>query len=238
MKKGQGFARRVTKKNLGTFAPLLAGTSKASEAERKTAEARKKDTAFQNAENEFNGVSLVFETPAKYRGKRRATKKPAGKKRVKRVSKPERKVRTHGRLLWEKPKLDASSVLHTSRSGTHAVGACRLTKAGFKVDGELIDQTTYFRHDVFGAFTWEDVTAKSERIWVEFDVTILGKRLGIRTLQIRHKPSGEAGQHNYTTSLHWGKLGKTVRDMDLVGKRLCLYAPAKGTKEPFFLEIS
>ena len=238
MKKGQGFARRVTKKNLKSFAPLLAGGSKTAETERKTAEAYKKNAALRSAENEFNGVSLVFETGAEYRVKRRRTKKSVAEKHASRLSKPKKKVRKHGRLLWEKPELDASSVLHTKRSGTHAVGACRLTKAGFKVAGKVIDQTTYFRHNVFGSFTWEPVTAKSERTWVEFDVAILGKRLGIRTLQIRHKPSGEAGQHNYTTSLHWGKLGKTVREMDVVGKWLRLYGPAKGTKEPLFLEIS
>ena len=54
---------------------------------------------------------------------------------------------------------------------------------------------------------------------------------------ISHKPSGEAGQHNYTTILHWGDLAETIRQLNLVGKTFKLYSPPEGQAEPFLVEV-
>jgi hypothetical protein len=71
-----------------------------------------------------------------------------------------------------------------------------------------------------------------------FHVQILGTDYGLHELSISHKPSGEAGQGNYTTMLHWKDLGEIVRDMNLIGKTFKLYAPPHGQTEPFFIEIT
>jgi len=76
---------------------------------------------------------------------------------------------------------------------------------------------------------------EAAEVW--FKVRILGEYRGEYQLQIRHKPSGEAGQSNYTTSLSWRGLGELIRNLDLREKHFLLYGPAEGQKEPFYIEI-
>lgn len=103
----------------------------------------------------------------------------------------------------------------------------------------LIKQTTYFREKVFGGAAWKQSTNPQGKAVattkVEFDVTLLGNHVGRTTLTLSHKPSGEAGQGNYTTNIRWGAL---VSSVDLTGRKLRLYAPAAGTAAPFVLEVS
>jgi len=143
-----------------------------------------------------------------------------------------------GDLLWRKPNLPASDVQYR-KEGTNPTGCLRLTQAGWNVDGQGIDQTTYFREDLFGGFEWEleRTSPKAEVAKVSFWVKVSGEDKGLHSLKIRHKPSGEAGQGNYTTSISWGKLGNLIRDSDLQGKTFSLFAPANGQKEPFYIEI-
>jgi len=77
-----------------------------------------------------------------------------------------------------------------------------------------------------------------EETEVPFDITISGVNLGVRKLKVSDKPSGEAGEGNYTSSLHWGDLGEDIRKAKLAGRTLKLYGPAAGTTEPFFIEIA
>jgi len=56
--------------------------------------------------------------------------------------------------------------------------------------------------------------------------------IGEHPLAIRHKPSGESKQGNYTTLISWGRLGKTIRDANLSGRTLNLYKEEGG--EGFF----
>jgi HKD family nuclease len=146
-----------------------------------------------------------------------------------------------GDLIWKKPRLDASSVQRPISSGTAPTGGLRLTKAGWKVDGNLINQTRYFRMDLFGGFEWLQETASNGEITevakVSFAVKILGTDKGIHELKIRHKASWESLQGNYTTLISWGDLSRAIRDANLVGKQLLLYAPPEGETEPFFIEI-
>jgi HKD family nuclease len=141
-----------------------------------------------------------------------------------------------GPILWEK-KLAKSDV--QSQTG-HPTGVVRLTQAKWRVDGELINWITYFRRELFGRFPWR--TAKNhpfvEETDVAFDITVSRVTLGVRRLRISDKPSGEAGQGNYTSSLHWGDLAEDIRKAKLAGKHLRLYGPAAGTSEPFFIEIA
>lgn len=142
-----------------------------------------------------------------------------------------------GRLLWQKTKLPASDV---QRQTGNVIGGLRLTKAGWEVGGNLIDQTTYFRKDVFGNLSWSAWKTKpySEKTEAAFDVYLLGKSYGIHKLMISHKPSGEAGQHNYTTILHWGDLAETIRQLNLIGKTFKLYSPLEGRAGLFYIEIN
>ncbi len=144
-----------------------------------------------------------------------------------------------GKLVWEKSNLPASDV---QRQIGNVTGGLRLTQAKWKDKmGAIIDQTTYFRNELFGHLNWEEWKKKrfsSEKAKTTFDVYILGESYGLFELEISHKPSGEAGQHNYTTMLHWGELSETVRELNLVSKTFRLYEPIEGQTEPFTVEIT
>jgi hypothetical protein len=139
-----------------------------------------------------------------------------------------------GPLMWEK----RLSMTDAQRQTGHATGDLRLVQAGFRVGGALIDWTTYFRRTVFGAAAWTTTANPQgklvEKADVEFDITILGQPLGRQTLTVGHKPSGEAGQGNYTTSIRWGAV---VHAVDVTGCTLRLYAPPHGQRAPFVLEV-
>lgn len=142
-----------------------------------------------------------------------------------------------GLLVWQKTKLPASDV---QRQPGHPTGGLRLTQAGWQVDGEGIDHTTYFREVVFGKLEWTvgNYQPKNrEAVVVPFCATILGQSYGLRKLVVSHKPGGEAGQRNYTTMLHWGELSSTIRELNLVGRTFRLYAPPEGERAPFCIEI-
>jgi hypothetical protein len=137
-------------------------------------------------------------------------------------------------MLWRK-------LLRRSDVGTQQgnfTGGVRLTQAKFRTAVGYIDQTTYFRHQLFGHLAWGVGRAKPfrEDAWADFSVAIRGQDLGVHSLRITHKPSGEAGQNNYTTTLHWGNLGKTIRPLSLEGTVLTLFAPSR-QGEPFSVEI-
>ena len=142
-----------------------------------------------------------------------------------------------GTLVWQKSNLPASDV--QSQEG-NPTGGLRLTQARWRIDGQLIDQTTYFRTHVFGNLTWREwrTLPFSERTEADFDIYILGESYGLHQLMISHKPSGEAGQGNYTTILHWGELGDIIRDLHLAGKTFSLYPPPSGEIEPFTIHIT
>ena len=141
-----------------------------------------------------------------------------------------------GELLWQKIKLPASDA---QRQIGNITGGLRLTQAGWKVSGNFIDQTNYFRNTIFGHLNWHTWKTKpySEKAEANFYIEILGKNYGIHQLTISHKPSGEAGQHNYTTILHWGDLTETIRQLNLVGRTFSLYAPSDNQAEPFVIKV-
>ncbi|MCF8371514.1 MAG: phospholipase D family protein [Bacteroidales bacterium] len=143
-----------------------------------------------------------------------------------------------GQLVWTRRKLPASSV-QISRSGTNPTGGLRLVQDKFLLDGKRINQTTYFRNNLFGKYTWNKVKSKPfvEAAIVPFEVTINEEFIGIFDLEVRHKPSGEAGQHNYTTSISWGMLSEVIQKTNLTGLKLDLYLPKRKGK-PFQIIIS
>lgn len=177
------------------------------------------------------GVEKIKRPPRLKKGSTTVTKTSINIKPVRISDMPEL-----GRLLWKKTNLPASDV---QRQSGNVTGGLRLTKAGWKVSGKPIDQTRYFRNEVFGHLIWSVWKERpySEKAEVNFNVYFLGKNYGIHQLMISHKPSGEAGQYNYTTILHWGDLAETVRQLNLVGKSFSLYGPPNGQAEPFVIEV-
>jgi HKD family nuclease len=113
-----------------------------------------------------------------------------------------------GFLVWKKV-LSASDALQVNE-GTAHVGGVRLTQARFEnPPGDRIDQTSYFRQ-LFADYHWEAETGRhrgtdQEHAFVPMRIIIRGVDYGIRNFEISHKPSGEAGQNNYTTILRWGR---------------------------------
>ena len=116
--------------------------------------------------------------------------------------------RPEGVLVWRK-KLTSSDALQV-REGTAHVGGVRLTQARFEnPPGQRIDQTSYFR-SLLADYHWEHEVGRSrsidqEHTFVPMRIIIRGTDYGIHNFEISHKPSGEAGQNNYTTILRWGR---------------------------------
>ena len=130
-----------------------------------------------------------------------------------------------GNLVWEKtlPRTDALQV----NEGSNHVGGVRLTQARFEnPPGTRIDQTRYFRQ-IFADYPWERETGRArnqEHAFVPMRIVIHGRNYGIRNFEISHKPSGEAGQANYTTILRWGReFTPIVLEENLTGAVFSLY---------------
>ena len=128
-------------------------------------------------------------------------------------------------LVWRHSKLPNSYVEIPLTTNSNVKGNFGLSQAKYKVRGALIDVQTYFRNDVFGNLDWgvERASPLVEKATAMFHVTVLGEDLGTHTLEIRHKPSGEAGQNNYPGYVSWGPLAKAIQDRNLVGYSLNLY---------------
>lgn len=222
-------ARRVTLANLHEFAPLLkGGTPTNPNDETDTPEADRanvgveRDPALAEAEALF-GPSQ-FRVPMPFR-RARQPHRDATRRRLQFRREPAERDVEYRELLWRKPSLDRSSV---QRQPGNPTGGVRLTQAQFSVNGQRIDQTTYFRYVAFADLDWEEVRPeprRTESATAYFRVIMLGEDYGIHELRISHKPSGEAGQNNYTTILHWGVLGTQVHDLNLVGREFDLYGP-------------
>lgn len=132
-----------------------------------------------------------------------------------------------GTLLWQK-KLRRSDALQVP-PGTAHVGGVRLTQARFEnPSGHRIDQTTYFR-ELFAGYVWERETGRrrrtnQEHTFVPMRIVIRGMDYGVHYFEISHKPSGEAGQGNYTTILRWGRaFNPIIQDENVTGAVLSLY---------------
>lgn len=144
-----------------------------------------------------------------------------------------------GILVWRKtlPQSDALQV----NEGSHHVGGVRLTQARFEnPPGHRIDQTTYFRR-IFADYSWDAEPRRSnnqEHTFVPMRIIIRGRDYGVRNFEISHKPSGEAGQANYTTILRWGReFNPIVLQENLTGAVFSLYEIGEGNAD-FLIEIS
>jgi HKD family nuclease len=200
------------------------------EAERKAAQDKAEKAERKETENIISKIfpkGAIAKLPNEFRG----TKKPTAKA-ISAGGDPAK-----GKLVWTRKKLPSSSV-QGGGLGTNPTGGLRLVQDDFISEGNKIDQTNYFRK-LFRKYNWKQVrtTPYVEAAKVPFGVTIKGVFHGIFDLEVRHKPSGEAGQHNYTTSISWGAIGSVISKANLTGSQLNLYAP-KGKDMPFQIVIS
>ena len=142
----------------------------------------------------------------------------------------------YGNLVWMKPSLPTGD-LQLLAVG-NASGVVRLTQAKFEVNGAVIDQTRYFRYDVFGGLKWTiDPNDPGKQIaFAPFALVIAGVYVGDFDLQLSHKPAWEAGQGNYTTGLHWHDATPHIRKPGLIGRTLKLYEPSLPNHK-FIIEI-
>lgn len=166
--------------------------------------------------------------------KRHGSKKAARPKAAVEAPIPTDGAPAFGALIWEKPKLPEGDLQLLTQG--HISGVLRLTQAKFKTDGAVIDQTTYFRKNVFGALAWAAGSKGKEVATGKFALVISGVYLGSFNLSISHKAAWESGQGNYTTGLHWGEATPLIRKPELVGRTLRLYRPA-ASEAPFVIEI-
>jgi hypothetical protein len=113
---------------------------------------------------------------------------------------------------------------------------CACTQAKFTVGGSVIDQTTYFRNNVFGNLNWTTTTSGKETAVVNLALVIAGVLVGVYDLPLSYNSAWESGQGNYTTALHWDAATPQIRDIALVGRTLSLYAPS-GSNSPYVIEI-
>jgi len=152
---------------------------------------------------------------------------------------PTAEPRPLGVLVWRKtlPLTDALQV----RDGSHHVGGVRLTQAKFEnPPGHRIDQTTYFRQ-LFADYQWEAEPGRhrdQEHTFVPMRIIIRGRDYGILNFEISHKPSGEAGQANYTTILRWGhEFNAIVARENLTDTVFSLYETPEDNAE-FLIDIT
>jgi HKD family nuclease len=205
------------------------------EAERKAAQDKAEKAERTETENIISKIfpkRAIAKIPSEFRGTKKTTTKTAAATAAASVS-----ASAKGKLVWTRKKLPSSSV-QGGGSGTNPTGGLRLVQDDFISGGSKIDQTSYFKN-LFSKYTWEQVRISPyvEAAKVPFEVTIKGVFYGQFDLEVRHKPSGEAGQHNYTTSISWGTVGSIISKANLIGSRLDLYAP-KGKGKPFQIVIS
>lgn len=249
--RGRGFARRVTRETLEVFRPVL-GEKPDDEA------VESKGAVAAEGKEPGSGVEVPYEVEGMFRGEpvvvripfKRLSSGGGGKGAIGigdgahrksplaatgSETAPAGRGDSPGEVVWRK----RLSRTDAQRQSGHPTGDLRLVQAKFEVGGSIIDQTRYFRHEVFGGLDWtlESETPRVEIATADFDVSILGKPLGTFPLVVSHKASGEAGQGNYTTGLRWGALVAYLRDeADASDATLELRAPASPGR-PFQIDI-
>lgn len=124
--------------------------------------------------------------------------------------------------VWEKGNLPKSDAQKPS-GGSNATCNLRLSQAGYRDnEGSKIDQTKYFRENVFKDCKWEK-TENGERTTINSEIEIDGNVKGTFQLKVTHELHRESNQDNVTTILHWGSASDVITEIDISGKKLELY---------------
>jgi hypothetical protein len=206
------------------------------EAERKAAQDKAENSERKETENIISKIfpkRAIAKIPSEFRG---VSKSLDSLKPVPII--PIDVASPKGNLVWTRRRLPSSSV-QGGREGTNPTGGLRLVQDDFAIEGKKIIHTNYFRNNLFGKYNWKEIRKSPfvEAAIIPFDITIYDEFKGKFELEVRHKPRGEAGQGNYTTSISWGDLGEIIKKANLAGSRLDLYSPKKKGL-PFQIVIS
>lgn len=223
--------KKINKKIIGD---LVKAKVVPTETERKAAQDKAEKAERKETENIISKIfpkRAIAKIPSEFRGPKKMPTKTAVE-----IVAAAGKASAKGKVVWTRLKLPSSSV-QGGGSGTNPTGGLRLVKGDFVSEGSKVDQTSYFRN-LFKKYTWKQVRRNPyvEAAKVPFEVTVKGVFHGQFDLDVRHKPSGEAGQNNYTTSISWGAIGNIISKAKLTGSRLDIYAP-KGKGKPFHIAI-
>ena len=108
--------------------------------------------------------------------------------------------------------LDRTAAQRPPNPASSPTGNIRLNQAGHG-----IDQTRFFRHDLFGRLVWTATRVPRgvrESASASMEVVVDGVSRGTMTFEISHASWREAGQGNVTTVLHVGPLAAEFRATD------------------------
>lgn len=136
-------------------------------------------------------------------------------------------------LVWVLPSLKRRHLQipigNTNPTGSLSLGKGALTE---------IDQTIYFRKEVFSDAVWtiSPFDIDKETASANFELIISGISYGIFNLLVSNNPRFESGQHNYTTSIHWGVAREYIAREELLDRELRLYKNKIKPNE-FIIEI-
>ncbi len=132
---------------------------------------------------------------------------------------------------WFK-QLDNTAAQQVKSANSNPTGNLRLSQEDAPVDHKV-----YFRDDFFGGLPWTPTDGKEseQEVIVRFQTWIDGQDHGMQDLRISHDPRRIAGQGNVPTVLHWGPIGKILRETNYVGHFINLERTENGD---FFLIIS
>jgi hypothetical protein len=134
---------------------------------------------------------------------------------------------------WAK-KLPASDAQRKA-SGNQS-GAIALTQGYYR---NKIDQTDYFRNDLFGQLTWKLGAANTgqpvESAKVLMHVTLKEAYRGVLEFKITNASNRQSSQNNYTAQLHLEPISSLFRQTDLTNSHLEIALDAQGD---YWLTIS
>lgn len=129
-------------------------------------------------------------------------------------------------LVWQKLSLSRSDAQFVP-AGTNGTGNLKLSQAGFRLNGVLINHNTYFRNQVFQNLSWARTKPTSttyEETICNFDITILGTSSSIQPIKLSHDPIRISNQANTPSWLHWGNTLMTLlQQTNVTGRTLNLY---------------
>ena len=138
--------------------------------------------------------------------------------------------------MWQKLSLSRSDAQFVP-TGTNGTGNLKLSQAGFRRNGLLINHNTYFRNQVFQNLSWAKTKPTSttyEETICNFDITIMGTSYGIQPIKLSYDPIRISNQANTPSWLHWGNTIMTLlQQTNVTGRTLNLYQ----TGQDFAIDI-
>lgn len=135
---------------------------------------------------------------------------------------------THAAAVKHWGKVLPASDAQRKATGNQS-GAIALTQGDYR---HRIDQTDYFRNDLFAQQTWTPGTANTgqpvESTKVPMHVTINGAYHGVLDFRVTNALNRQSSQNNYTAQLHLEPISSLFRQTNMTGKHLEVTLDAQG----------